>query len=101
VRVPGIGKKSRQQAQFDSPVPTFEAFAAAVPLFWMQAKALENAESLSFLREKVHLNQNAKTAKSKGFHHRATPQTEESLQLLKMGRFLNRLLHKRTAGRPC
>jgi hypothetical protein len=83
VRVPGNGKKSRQQARFDSPVPTFEAIAAAVPLFRMRAEAHENAASLSFLREKVHLNQNVKTPKSKGFRHCLTPQTEESLQLLK------------------
>jgi len=83
VRVPGIGKKSRQQARFDSPVPTFEAIAATVPLFRTRAEPLENAASLSFLREKVHLNQSVKTPKSKGFQYCLTPQTEESLQLLK------------------
>jgi len=100
VRVPGIGKKSRQQARFDSPIPTFEAIAAAVPLTGMRAEAHENAPSLSFLREKVHLNQQRKTPKSKGFPHRKTPQTEESLQLLKIERLANCRQQKRQPGRP-
>jgi hypothetical protein len=100
VRVPGIGKKSRQQARFDSPVPTFQAIAAAVPLTGLRAVAHENAASLSFLREPVHLNQQLKTPKSKGFPHRTTPQTEESLQLLKIERLANCRQLKRIPRQP-